>query len=462
MTQRPDVTFPDGFLWGAATASYQIEGAAREGGRGRTVWDTFSHTEGKVARGHTGDVACDHYHRVDDDVAMMADLGLQSYRFSIAWSRVMPDGRGRVNGEGIAWYHRLIELLLERGIEPCPTLFHWDLPQALEDIGGFRNRDTVSWFGDYAALMAKEYGDKVSMWSTFNEPWCYAYLGHAAGYHAPGLTDDKAAITVAHHELLAHGLALQAMRAERDGLRLGIVINPSNVRREGSPPAPDDAIRRVDAIHNRWWFDPILTGRYPDDILDDFGPLAEAIQPGDVEHIAQPIDWIGINYYFDILLRGLGEGEASKRMRAYPTVTGVTESDVREVHTDMGWPITPEGFTTLLVRLHTDYPNLPPLYITENGCAYDDPVVDGRCADPRRIEYLDLHLRAVKDAIDEGVDVRGYYQWSLMDNFEWALGYDKRFGLVHVDFESLVRTPKDSAHWYREVIRRNGLEPVDA
>jgi beta-glucosidase len=462
MTQRPDVTFPDGFLWGAATASYQIEGAAREGGRGRTVWDTFSHTEGKVARGHTGDVACDHYHRVDDDVAMMADLGLQSYRFSIAWSRVMPDGRGRVNGEGIAWYHRLIELLLERGIEPCPTLFHWDLPQALEDIGGFRNRDTVSWFGDYAALMAKEYGDKVSMWSTFNEPWCYAYLGHAAGYHAPGLTDDKAAITVAHHELLAHGLALQAMRAERDGLRLGIVINPSNVRREGSPPAPDDAIRRVDAIHNRWWFDPILTGRYPDDILDDFGPLAEAIQPGDVEHIAQPIDWIGINYYFDILLRGLGEGEASKRMRAYPTVTGVTESDVREVHTDMGWPITPEGFTNLLVRLHTDYPNLPPLYITENGCAYDDPVVDGRCADPRRIEYLDLHLRAVKDAIDEGVDVRGYYQWSLMDNFEWALGYDKRFGLVHVDFESLVRTPKDSAHWYREVIRRNGLEPVDA
>ena len=462
MTQRPDITFPDGFLWGAATASYQIEGAAREGGRGRTVWDTFSHTEGKVAHGHTGDVACDHYHRVDDDVAMMADLGLQSYRFSIAWSRVMPEGRGRVNGEGIAWYHRLIELLLDRGIEPCPTLFHWDLPQALEDIGGFRNRDTVSWFGDYAALMAKEFGDKVSMWSTFNEPWCYAYLGHAGGYHAPGLTDDKAAVTVAHHELLAHGLALQAMRAERDGLRLGIVINPSNVRREGSPPAPDDAIRRIDAIHNRWWFDPILTGRYPDDIIDDFGPLAEAIQPGDEEHIAQPIDWIGINYYFDILLRGLGEGEASKRMRAYPTVTGVTESDVRDVHTDMGWPITPEGFTELLMRLHTDYPNLPPLYITENGCAYDDPAVDGRCADPRRIEYLDLHLRAVKDAIDEGVDVRGYYQWSLMDNFEWALGYDKRFGIVHVDFESLVRTPKDSAHWYREVIRRNGLESVDS
>jgi beta-glucosidase len=461
MTQRPDITFPDGFRWGAATASYQIEGAAKEGGRGRTVWDTFSHTEGKVAHGHTGDVACDHYHRVDDDVAMMADLGLQTYRFSIAWARVQPEGRGRVNGEGVAWYHRLIELLLERGIEPCPTLFHWDLPQGLEDIGGFRNRDTVSWFGDYAASMAKEFGDKVSMWSTFNEPWCYAYLGHAAGVHAPGLTDAKAAVTVAHHELLAHGLALQAMRAERDELRLGIVINPSNVRREGDPPAPEDGMRRIDAIHNRWWFDPILTGRYPDDILDDYGPLADAIQPGDVEHIAQPIDWIGINYYFDILVRGIADGDATNRMRAYPTVTGVTESERRPVHTDMGWPITPEGFTELLVRLHNDYPNLPPLYITENGAAYDDPVVDGRCADPRRIEYLDLHLRAVKDAIDEGVDVRGYYQWSLMDNFEWALGYDKRFGMVHVDFESLVRTPKDSALWYREVIKRNGLEAID-
>ena len=222
MTERPAISFPDGFLWGAATASYQIEGAAREGGRGLSVWDTFSHTEGKVAKGHTGDVACDHYHRVEDDVAMMADLGLQTYRFSIAWSRVIPEGRGKPNAEGIEFYHRLIEALLARDIVPCPTLFHWDLPQGLEDIGGFRNRDTVSWFGDYAQLMAREYGDKVTMWSTFNEPWCYAYLGHSAGVHAPGLTDPKAAVTVAHHELLAHGLALQAMRSERDGLQLGI------------------------------------------------------------------------------------------------------------------------------------------------------------------------------------------------------------------------------------------------
>jgi beta-glucosidase len=461
MSERPSITFPDGFQWGAATAAYQIEGAAREGGRGRSVWDTFSHTEGKVAHGHTGDIACGHYDRVADDVALMADLGLQTYRFSIAWSRVMPEGRGKVNAEGIAFYHRLIELLLARGITPCPTLFHWDLPQGLEDIGGFRNRDTVSWFGDYAQLMAREYGDTVAMWSTFNEPWCYAYLGHAAGHHAPGLTDPKAAVTVAHHQLLAHGLALQAMRSERDGLSLGIVINPSLVRSDGLPPAPEDQIAIIDAIHNRWWFDATLKGDYPADLMRAYGHLAEAVQPGDLDVIAQPLDWIGINFYFDLLVRGLGPSETSRGMRVYPTVTGVTEADRRAVHTDMGWPITPDGFTELLVRLRDDYPNLPPVYITENGCAYDDPVVADGCHDARRIEYLDLHLRALKDAIDEGVDVRGYYQWSLLDNFEWAFGYDKRFGLVHVDFDTLERTPKDSAHWYREVILRNGLAPVE-
>lgn len=461
MSERPAISFPAGFQWGAATAAYQIEGGAREGGRGPSVWDTYSHTEGKVAKGHTGDVACDHYHRVEDDVAMMADLGLQTYRFSISWSRVMPEGRGKTNAEGIAFYHRLVEALLARDIVPCPTLFHWDLPQGLEEIGGFRNRDTVSWFGDYAQLMAREFGDTVTMWSTFNEPWCHAYLGHAAGYHAPGLTDPKAAITVAHHQLLAHGLALQAMRSERDGLSLGIVINPSNVRSEGFPSAPEDQMSIVDGIHNRWWFDSTLKGEYPADLMQRFGQLAEAVQPGDLEIINQPLDWMGINYYFDILLRGLGAGEASYRMAAYPTVTGVTEAERRSVHTDMGWPITPDGFTELLVRLKADYPNMPPIYITENGCAYDDPVVDGACHDPRRIEYLDLHLRALKDAIDAGVDVRGYYQWSLMDNFEWSLGYDKRFGLVHIDFDTLERTPRDSAHWYREVILRNGLAPVE-
>ena len=464
MTRRPALYFPDGFLWGAATASYQIEGAAHEGGRGKSVWDTFSHTEGKVAHGHTGDMACDHYHRVDDDVALMASLGLQTYRFSISWSRVMPDGRGDLNPEGIAFYSRLIDSLLEHDIVPCPTLFHWDLPQELENLGGFRNRDTVSWFGDYAALMAREYGDRVAMWSTFNEPWCYAFLGHAAGVHAPGLTDPAGAVAVAHHELLAHGLALQSMRATRPELQLGIVLNPSNVRSEGTPAAPAEQMRLIDAIHNRWWFDAALRGEYPADLLASYGPLADVVQPGDLDVIAQPLDWIGINYYFDILVRGVAEGEAetTEQMLAYPTVAGVTESSVRPEHTDMGWPITPEGFTELLVRLHTDYPNLPPVYITENGCAYDDPVVDGRCADPRRVDYLDQHLRAVAAAMEQGVDVRGYYQWSLMDNFEWALGYDKRFGIVHVDFDTLIRTPRNSAHWYRDVIARNGLAAGDS
>lgn len=462
MTERPAISFPDGFLWGAATAAYQIEGAAHQGGREPSVWDTFSHTEGKVAHGHTGDVACDHFHRVDEDVAIMADLGLQTYRFSIAWSRVMPEGRGKPNLDGIGWYSDLVDKLLEHDIVPCPTLFHWDLPQALEDIGGFRNRDIPNWFADYAALMVKHLGDRVSMWSTFNEPWCYAYLGHAAGYHAPGLRDPLAGVTVAHHELLGHGLAIEAMRAERNDLQLGIVINPSPVRSEGTPSAPDDAMRLVDAIHNRWWFDAVLNGAYPADLMEAYGDLARAVLPGDLEQIAQPIDWMGINYYFDILLRGLADDEQSTRMYAYPTVTGVTESEQRDVHTDMGWPITPEGFTELLVRLHEDYPNMPPMYITENGCAYDDPVVDGRCVDPRRIEYLDLHLRAVKDAIDAGVDIRGYYQWSLLDNFEWALGYDKRFGIVHVDFDTLERTPKDSAYWYGDVIKANGLAAIES
>jgi beta-glucosidase len=461
MSERPAVTFPEGFLWGAATASYQIEGAAHEGGRGSSVWDDFSHTEGKVANGDTGDVACDHYHRVESDVKMMADLGLQSYRFSISWSRVLPNGRGKPNDEGIAFYSKLVDLLLDHDITPNATLFHWDLPSELESLGGFRNRDTASYFADYATLMVRELGDRVSMWATFNEPWCHAYLGHAAGVHAPGLRDAKAAITVAHHEQLAHGYGIEAMRAERSGLQLGTVINPSNVRREGSPDADEDEMRTIDGIHNRWWFDSMLKGAYPTDLLDDLGPLAEAIQPGDEAQIAQPLDWIGINYYFDILVRGMRADEgATNRMFAYPTVTKTTESDRRPVHTDMGWPITPEGFTELLVRLRDDYPNLPPLYITENGCAYDDPVIDGRVADRRRIEYLDLHLRALRDAIDEGVDVRGYYQWSLMDNFEWALGYDKRFGLVHTDFETLERTPRDSAAWYRDVIRSNTVPEV--
>jgi beta-glucosidase len=456
MSERPARSFPADFVWGAATAAYQIEGAVREDGRGSSVWDDFSHTEGKVTNRDNGDIACDHYHRVESDVALMAELGLQTYRFSIAWPRVMPDGRGRINRAGLDWYHRLVELLLQHDITPCPTLFHWDLPSELEEIGGFRNRDTVNWFADYAALMAQELGDRVTMWSTFNEPWCYAYLGHGAGIHAPGLTDPKAAVTVAHHQLLAHGSAVQAMRAERNGLALGIVINPSNIVSEGAPAAGEDEIRMIDGIHNRWWFDATLTGAYPADVLDRYDRLAEAVQPGDLETIAQPLEWIGINYYFDILVRQSADG-TKQVMPEYPTVIGTEPSPTRPIHTDMGWPITPDGCTELLVRLHREYPNLPPVYITENGAAYDDPVVDGRVRDERRIDYLDLHLRAILDATEEGVDIRGYYQWSLLDNFEWAHGYAKRFGLVHIDFDTMERTLRDSAHWYREVIRGHRL-----
>jgi beta-glucosidase len=456
MAERPELQFPDRFLWGAATSSHQVEGAVREGGRGASIWDDFSRRPGKVAHGHTGDVACDHYHRVDDDVRLMADLGLRSYRFSISWSRVLPEGRGRPNAAGLAWYSDLVDRLLAHDIVPCATLFHWDLPSGLEEIGGFRNRDTASWFADYAALVTATLGDRITMWATLNEPWCHAYLGHASGEHAPGLRDDRAAVTVAHHQLLAHGLGVEAMRAERSDLDLGIALDPKPVRTEGSRPASDDSIRRVDGLRNRWWLDAVLTGTYPADVVADLGPLADAVRPGDLGQIAQPIDWIGVNYYADLLLCGAAP-DAPERLRTFPTVTDVAAAPTRDVHTDMGWPITPDGLTELLVRLHAEYTNLPPVYVTENGCAYDDPVVGGRCADPRRIDYLDLHLRAIHDAIDEGVDLRGYFVWSLLDNFEWAHGYDRRFGIVHVDRDTLERTPRDSAHWYRDVIRAASL-----
>ena len=348
MNERPVCPFPDDYVWGAATAAYQIEGAAHTDGRGPSIWDDFSHTPGKVEGGDTGDVACDHYHRVDDDVALMSELGLQSYRCSMSWSRLMPEGKGRVNDAGAAWYSRLFDLLLDRGITPCVTLFHWDLPSALEERGGFRNRDTAKYFADYAARAVELFGDRVEMWATFNEPWCHAYLGHANGRHAPGMTDWRAAVAVAHHEQYAHGLAVEAMRAERSGLALGTVYNPSPVRTEGSPSASDDALRRIDGLHNRWWFDSALTGGYPSDVVDDLGPLlADVVRAGDAEQIAQPLDWIGINYYFDLLVRGRTDDDTEPEIGDYPGVRGVVPSPRRADHTDMGWPITPEGFTAV-------------------------------------------------------------------------------------------------------------------
>lgn len=447
------VRFPEGFGWGAATSSYQIEGD--RSGRGTNVWDVFTRRPGAVRGGHHGDVACDHLSLMADDVALMAELGLPSYRFSFAWSRVLPEGRGTPSQSGLGQYHALVDLLLEHGIEPVPTLFHWDLPQALEDAGGFRQRECAWWFAEYAALMVEQFGDRVTRWATLNEPWCFAYLGHATGEHAPGVVDPSAAVAVAHHQLLGHGLAVEAMRSIGGSrLDIGTVVNPAPVHVDER--IGDDARRRIDGTLNRWFLDVVVLGEYPVDVLDDLGRLADCVHDGDEAVIGQPLDWVGINYYNDHFYTAAGVGDAGP---ASPHVTApeARPTGVDHALTDLGWPITPQGFEGLLVRLADDYGDvLPPLHITENGAAYSDRPDQG-FDDTRRIAYLDAHLRAVAGAIDRGVPVEGYFAWSLLDNFEWAHGYDQRFGLVHVDYETLERTPRSSARWFAEVIRTNAL-----
>ncbi len=453
------VRFPEGFTWGAATSSFQIEGD--RAGRGANVWDAFCRQPGKVRNGDHGDVACDHLRLMADDVKMMADLGLQAYRFSFAWSRVLPDGVGTPSASGLRQYHELIELLLGHDIEPVPTLFHWDLPQALEDRGGFREREVTRWFADYAALMVGEYGDKVDRWATLNEPWCYAYLGHASGEHAPGLRDPAAAVAVAHHQLLAHGHAVEAMRSLHPGLSIGTVLNPAPVHVDDT--LGDDVARRIDGTLNRWWLDALLHGRYPLDVLDDLGSWADCVRDGDEAMIGQDLDWLGVNYYNDhfYTLRAAGDDDVTPHV----TAAHARPSILDRQRTDIGWPITPQGFESLLVRMRDDYGDaLPPLYITENGAAFDDGPAAApttgerpRVHDERRIAYYDAHLRAVAAAMEQGVEVHGYFAWSLLDNFEWAWGYSQRFGIVHVDYDTLVRTPKDSAFWYGEVCRSHRL-----
>ena len=448
--------FPDGFLWGVATSAYQIEGGVRQDGRGPSIWDTQCHHTNLVRDGHTGDVAVDHYNRWADDVELMAALGLQAYRFSVAWPRVQPTGSGPANQPGLDFYSRLVDRLLEKGITPALTLYHWDLPQALEDRGGWPERDTAEHFAEYAQIVFGALHDRVRIWATHNEPWCSSLLGYAEPSHAPGHTDAVEATRAIHHINLSHGLAVRAMRAIDPRPQQGVVINLMPIHSVGPDPdgAAADGARRYDALRNRVWTEPMLRGRYPEDALADlaaYGGLP--VEEGDLEIVAQPLDWLGINYYTDDHVRAEPGGSwlATPGMRdAVPFAPG-------DEHTDMGWPITPDGLRALLVELKDTYADLPPVYITENGCAYDDPVIDGAVHDERRIAYLDAHLRAVHAAIEEGVDVRGYMQWSLMDNFEWSHGYHKRFGIVHVDYDTLERTPKDSAAWYREVIARNGL-----
>jgi beta-glucosidase len=416
--------FPDGFAWGVATASYQIEGGVAEGGRGLSIWDTFSHTPGNVLNGDTGDVADDHYHRYREDVELMADLGVGYYRFSLAWPRLQPNGRGPLNAEGLDLYERLLDALEERGIVPWVTLYHWDLPQALQDAGGWPTRDTAERFAEYAALVHERLHDRIAWWTTLNEPWVAAYVGHAEGRHAPGIRNPDAAVRAARHLLLGHALAVEAMRAQGDAdSRFGITLNLSPVDPATDAPADVDAAQRIDGLLNRQFLDPALAGDGP------------------------PLDFLGINYYSRHVVRA---GEATGKPSPW-----VGSEDVEFVsrglpRTDMGWEIDADGLYDVLARVHRDYPRLP-LYVTENGAAFEG------VADPQRIAYLDGHLRAAHRAIADGVDLRGYFVWSLMDNFEWAYGYSKRFGLIHVDYETLARTPKDSARWYAQVTRRNAL-----
>ncbi|MFC4059588.1 GH1 family beta-glucosidase [Planomonospora corallina] len=455
--------FPAGFVWGAATASYQIEGAAAADGRGPSIWDTFSHTPGKVAGGDTGDAACDHYHRYPGDVRLMAELGLHAYRFSVAWPRIQATGSGPANPAGLAFYDRLVDELLAAGITPYATLYHWDLPQALQDAGGWAERGTAFRFAEYAELVHARLGDRVRNWATLNEPWVSAFLGYASGVHAPGVQDPAASFRAAHHLLLGHGLAARALRAAgAEEITLVInsspVVTPAQVHDPGAPvtEADAEAVRRVDALLTRQFLDPALRGHYPAEVLEiveRHGGTAHILD-GDLETIHQPIDLVGINYYNPCVVEA-GPGEPANP--AWPGTEDVRFGPAEAPVTAMGWPIVPTGLSRLLLRLAADYPEIG-LIVTENGAAFDDAVGDdGRVRDADRIAYLDGHLRAVHAALEGGADLRGYIVWSLLDNFEWAEGYRRRFGIVHVDFETQRRTPKDSALWYRDVIQRNGV-----
>lgn len=419
--------FPEDFRWGTSTAAYQIEGATSEGGRGPSIWDTFSHEPGRITDGSTGDVACDHYHRYRADVDLLAGLGVDAYRFSIAWPRIQPEGTGPVNPDGVAFYDRLVDALLERGIDPVATLFHWDLPQALQDRGGWFNRETAYRFGEYADRVGATLGDRVRLWITLNEPFVHTVFGHAFGFHAPGEARMLGALPTAHHQLLGHGLAVAALRT-RSASPITIANNHSPVRVIGDSDADRAAGAAYDALHNRLFVEPLLGLGYPEG-------FELPVRDGDLDIIAAPIDALGVNYY---------------------NPTGISAPTTDELPfdmvmldgfpmTDFGWPVVPEGLTDLLTDLHTRYGR--PMYVTESGCAYEQWPED-----PDRIAYLSGHIEAVRAAIAKGADVRGYFVWSIMDNFEWTEGYTKRFGLVHVDFETQVRTPRSSYHWYRDFI----------
>jgi beta-glucosidase len=426
--------FPEGFLFGAATSSYQIEGHA-QGGAGRTHWDDFAETPGNVAGAETGALACDHYHRYAEDLDLVAGAGLDVYRFSTSWARVLPEGRGAPNPEGLDFYDRLVDACLERGLKPALTLYHWELPSALADLGGWRNRDVADWFADFADVVAGRIGDRVWSAAPINEPWCVGWLSHFAGVHAPGLRDIRATARAMHHVLLAHGRAVQALRAQGVG-NVGGVFNCEYADAADQSPETARAAETYDAIYNRFFLGGIFRREYPEPVLAGLGPHLPEGWERDFDTIAQPLDWVGLNYY------------TRKRIGAAPGAwPALAEQDGPLPKTQVGWEIYPQGLGHFLRMIHADYARGLPVYVTENGMARADAIgPDGHVADPERTAYLDAHLAQVREAIDAGVPVRGYFVWSLIDNYEWALGYEPRFGLVHVDYADLKRTPKASYH----------------
>ena len=441
--------FPPDFVWGAATAAYQVEGAVREDGRGESIWDRYSATPGNIVNGDTGVVACDSYHRHGEDTRLIRELGLDAFRFSISWPRVLPNGTGRVNTAGLDYYDRIVDELLASGIEPYVTLYHWDLPQALEDSGGWPSRATVDAFTEYAEAVVSRLGDRVRTWITQNEPWVVAWLGYGLGVHAPGRRSEADALAAAHHVLLSHGRAAQVLRRDAPGARVGVTVDLYPTYPHSGSDADVEAARRADGARNRWFLEPVLGLGYPSDMLEQYERILPGIEPDDLKTIGAPLDFLGVNYYSRTVVRA---GSA-------PALPVQVDIDGVE-RTDMGWEVYPFGLKDLLLRLHRDY-ELPDIYITENGAAYPDARRNGSVPDPQRISYVDRHLSALRDAIDEGVPVRGYFLWSLLDNFEWAFGYSKRFGIVYVDFETLERVPKASYHWYRDLIAANrGAGPV--
>ncbi|SHN22126.1 GH1 family beta-glucosidase [Gracilibacillus kekensis] len=443
------IQFPKDMKWGTATASYQIEGATNEGGRGVSIWDTFAKTPGNVINGDNGDVACDSYHRYEEDVEMMKELGIDVYRFSVAWPRIFPNGTGEINQEGLDYYHRLVDKLLEAGIEPMCTLYHWDLPQALQDKGGWNNRETIDAFVNYAEVMFKEFSGKIKQWLTLNEPWCISFLSNFIGVHAPGNQDLQLATQISHHLLVAHGKTVKKFRELGIDGQIGFAPNTTWLEPYSNRQEDIDACNREIGWYIEWFMDPVFKGTYPQFLVDWFKKKGVEldIQEGDMETINQPVDFLGINYYTGHIAR-------------YKENEGLLDWEMVEMNyerTDIGWPIFPEGFYNVLMRIKDSYGDIP-IYITENGSCYNDEPENGRVKDAGRINYLQQHLTALSRAISSGVNVKGYITWSLMDNFEWAEGYTMRFGIVHVNYRTLERTKKDSYYWFKQTIDNNWFE----